>query len=128
MLFITQHGIQVSQKAIFLARLKTFNGPVYVFDIFLHVVNLNNYPVMLTSRHFEITEICNQVSELSGEGFLGMMPIIPPMGHFNYHNMLYFRSFTAKIKGYYTIIAQSDFSEVRIYFPEFQFFADHILN
>jgi ApaG protein len=127
-LFITQHGVQFSQKAKFLARLKTMDGPVYVFDIQLHVVNHNNYPVMLTSRHYEIIDICNQVSELSGVGFLGNLPIIPPKGDFSYHNMLYFRSFTAKIKGYYTIISQSDFSEFRIDIPEFQFFADHMLN
>ncbi|MCX8148093.1 ApaG domain [Thermaurantimonas aggregans] len=123
-----QNGIEIQHSAQFVARLKTHLGPVFVFNQEIVIRNYNDFPLLLTNRHWEIKDLYLQSSELSGEGFTGQVPLILPNCSFSYSTLLHFRSFIGKIKGYYTLISSEDSRLFKIEFPEFQLIASHILN
>lgn len=128
MIIHIQNGIEVLHSADFVARLKTHIGHVYVFNHRIQFRNLNEFPVLVTHRHWEIRDLYCQHSELAGQGFTGNVPLILPEMTFAHDTLLHFRSFIGKIKGYYTLTSSENSSLFTVEFPEFQLIANHILN
>jgi ApaG protein len=101
--------------------------PRYVFSYSITIRNNGSAPAQLMRRHWTITDENNQVRYVQGLGVLGLQPLIPPGGQFQYTSGTAFTTPTGSMQGKYDMVGAGD-TEQSVVIPKFTFSVPRVLH
>ena len=74
---------------------------IYVFAYRIHIKNLNDGPVQLINRHWEISDSGHEARTVDGAGVVGQQPVLESGAEFVYVSGCQLGSCMGKMEGYY---------------------------
>lgn len=102
--------------------------PLFKFTYHITLFNYGKNPVKLMSRFWEITDALGHKTTVTGDGVVGLQPIISPNNAFDYESITMIKSEIGKMKGRYTMINQVSSEQFAVEIPEFELISPSILN
>ncbi|MBW0145305.1 Co2+/Mg2+ efflux protein ApaG [Sphingomicrobium clamense] len=85
----------------------------------IRVENDGDQPVQLIARHWKIEDANGIVVEVSGEGVVGDMPVIPPGGDYDYVSGCPLEAESGSMEGHYKLVS-ADGSMITADIPAFK--------
>lgn len=80
----TTEGIEVRVVPHFEPDRSSSESGTFFWTYDIEIRNLNDAPVQLKARHWEITDATGRVQHVRGEGVVGQQPVIAPGESFHY--------------------------------------------
>jgi ApaG protein len=96
------NNIRIDVQTQFLPEESNFHGE-YIWTYFITITNISQQQVQLISRHWQITDESNEVSEVIGEGVVGVQPIIEVGQSFEYNSFVALKTPSGMMSGNYTM-------------------------
>lgn len=95
----------------------------YLFTYKITIENKSDKRIQLLKRHWFITDSNGEEMEVSGEGVVGLQPIIEPYNKFSYTSACNLKSDFGQMEGHYLMldIENNDWFEAKI--PTFRMMA-----
>jgi ApaG protein len=93
------------------------NHFLHVYDI--SIENRNPFAVQLLRRHWVITEGSGIKNEISGDGVIGVQPLIQPGGVHAYSSYCVLTMELGQMQGTYTMLRLDDQTEFEVRIPAF---------
>jgi ApaG protein len=100
----------------------------FVFTYHISIHNNTNYACQLLSRRWIIFDSKGAKSEVSGEGVIGVQPIIKPGEIFRYDSYCPIKSEIGYMKGAYKMKRVDDHSLFEVQIPLFELITPYRLN
>jgi ApaG protein len=99
----------------------------YVFAYRIEIENRGKRTVQLLSRHWWITDACQGVREIEGEGVVGQRPVILPGQVFAYSSWCILPTSSGLMRGsYFMVVSGGDLLDVPV--PTFSLATPYALN
>ena len=76
--------VKIKVKSTYIPSRSNPMKPYYLFSYEIKIINNNNFPIRLLSRHWNIKDAQGGVEDIYGPGVVGKQPIIAPGKHFEY--------------------------------------------
>jgi ApaG protein len=124
----TTNGITVRVEAQYLPEHSNPRGLKFIFGYQISIENGSGNTVQLLRRKWFITDSFGTVREVEGEGVVGLQPVLRSGESHTYVSFCNLFSEFGKMRGFYTMVRQSDGQEFDIEIPEFKMVAPSILN
>ena len=112
-----------------------YNGTSYrnykLYHIFAYTITIENKSsetVKLTDRFWSIYDSLNTTEIVSGEGVVGQTPVLKPTESYRYSSGCFLESTIGAMKGFYTMINLSNYTQFKVYIPTFQLTTPALLN
>lgn len=121
-------GVKVSVETYYQPE---YSNPVsheFMFAYRILIQNENSFPVQLLTRHWLIFDSEGSRREVTGEGVVGVQPIIKPGGEYQYISGCNLRSEMGRMFGYYTLKNLSNHQQFEVGIPVFYLTAPMKLN
>lgn len=99
---------------------------MFAYRITIH--NKGDYTIKLLRRHWYITDVHFEHTEVEGEGVVGVQPVLEPGELHQYVSGCAIRSEFGKMYGTYLMERQIDGKRFEVKIPEFQLIAPYRLN
>lgn len=99
----------------------------YVFAYCVNITNHRPEPVQLRSRFWHITDGNGKQTEVSGDGVIGVQPVLKPGETYSYTSGAVLETPLGSMQGYYEMIDQAKVP-FRVAIPLFRLAMPHILN
>jgi ApaG protein len=96
------NNIRIDVQTKFLPEESNVHGE-YIWTYFITITNISQQQVQLISRHWQITDESNEVSEVIGEGVVGVQPIIEVGQSFEYNSFVALKTPSGMMSGNYTM-------------------------
>ena len=74
----------------------------YVFKYYITITNLGDDRIKLQRRHWIIYDLAYGISEVEGEGVIGLNPVLESGENFTYFSNVVLRSGIGRMEGIYT--------------------------
>ena len=103
-------------------------GGDHMFAYRITIQNKGDYTIKLLRRHWYITDVNVEKSEVEGEGVVGMQPVLEPGEFHQYVSGCALRSDFGKMHGTFLMERQIDGKRFEVIIPEFQLVAPHRYN
>lgn len=100
----------------------------YIFSYHITMENMGLVPVKLISRHWYIVDSINVQREISGEGVIGLQPVLEPGEDFSYSSWCPLHSPIGKMSGHYIFMNLHTKEKFEVTIPEFILVSDFKLN
>ncbi len=100
----------------------------YIFSYHITMENMGLVPVKLLTRHWHIMDSINVQREISGDGVIGLQPVLDPSEEFSYSSWCPLHSPIGKMSGYYVFLNMNTKEKFEVSIPEFILVADFKLN
>ena len=121
-------GIKVSVVTEYQEDYSRFDQMHHVFAYKIRIENTSPYTIQLQTRHWHIFDLNGGVKEVSGEGVLGLKPVIESGDFHCYVSGCSLKSSIGKMHGIYSFERLEDGVMFEVSIPEFQLMAPHRLN
>jgi len=121
-------GVKVSVETFYQPE---YSNPVaheFMFAYRIHIRNENDFPVQLLSRHWFIFDSEGSRREVTGEGVVGVQPVIRPGESYQYISGCNLRSEMGRMFGHYTLKNTANHHEFQVGIPVFYMIAPMKLN
>lgn len=105
-----------------------FGGQNHMFAYRIRIQNNGDYTIKLLRRHWYITDVNHQNSEVEGEGVVGLQPVLEPGESHQYVSGCALVSEFGKMHGTYLMERQIDGQKFEVKIPEFLLIAPHRMN
>lgn len=100
----------------------------FVFKYHVVIENLGDHPVKLLKRKWLIYDIGGGITEVSGDGVIGLTPEIYPGEHFKYFSNVVLNSGVGNMSGKYLCINLDTKENLEIDIPKFSLMAEVFSN
>ncbi|WP_138431129.1 Co2+/Mg2+ efflux protein ApaG [Fodinibius saliphilus] len=120
------HDISVEVKPVYLEEESNPIAHKHVFAYFIKIKNMGDEPVQLVSRYWEIEDSQGKDHEITGDGVIGVQPIIQPNDSHSYNSFCVLKSFEGSMQGHYTM-KREDGETIEVRIPKF-LLVSHLLN
>lgn len=100
----------------------------HMFAYRVTIQNKGDYTIKLLRRHWYITDVNTEKSEVEGEGVVGIQPVLEPGESHQYVSGCALQSEFGKMHGTYLMERQIDGRRFEVTIPEFQLVAPYRLN
>ena len=128
MLTLTTAGVSISVHTKYVPRISSPLLDSYVFSYEITIVNLNEFPIQLIRRFWDVFDSSGYCREIEGAGVVGEQPLILPNQSFTYSSACDLKSPRGRMSGYFTM-KQMDTQHLFIArVPDFQMEVPFILN
>lgn len=122
------NGVKISVETFFQ---ENYSNPItgdFMFAYRISIENNNDFTVKLLSRHWYIFDSNQDMSEVQGDGVVGIQPVLKPGETHRYVSGCNLKSEIGKMWGTYTMQNREDNSLFEVNIPEFQLIAPYKLN
>ena len=119
--------IHIESKSAFLPKRSDLEKSVYFFIYKIEINNLNNYPIRLLTRHWDIKDANGNINIVDGEGVVGEKPTIDSKKLYTYTSFCPLKTNFGSMKGYYTF-AKKNGEIVKTLIPEFSLIVPNYIN
>jgi ApaG protein len=113
------NGIEISVKVKYRNELSDPSSSFYFFNYEITITNHTSSDVQLLQRYWNIIDLLNDSTVVSGEGVVGLKPILQPNEHFTYESGCKLFSEFGYMKGYYTFQNMLTQEQFRVQIPTF---------
>jgi ApaG protein len=100
----------------------------HLFSYHITIENLNDFPIRLIRRHWDIYDSAGEFNVVDGEGVVGQQPVIEPFEFYTYNSGCNLKSDFGKMSGYYVMQRQEEIESFKVEIPEFIMQATYKLN
>ena len=100
----------------------------YAFGYQISIKNQSKDAVQLNARHWIILDALNQTETVSGEGVVGLKPVLLPGQLHTYNSGCILTSPIGAMKGYYKMVNLITTEEFKVAIPTFKLSAPFALN
>jgi ApaG protein len=100
----------------------------HMFAYRITIRNKGSYTIKLLRRHWFITDVNHDKTEVEGEGVVGLQPVLEPGESHQYVSGCALQSDFGKMAGIYLMERQLDGTLFEVDIPEFQLVAPFRLN
>jgi ApaG protein len=121
-------GITVSVETSYQPEFSIPNQQKFVHTYRIRVTNESEFTVQLMRRHWMIFDSAGTISEVEGEGVVGVQPVIEPGEEHEYVSGCHLTSSIGKMVGMYTMQRIIDGKQFDVHIPEFTFIVPYLLN
>jgi ApaG protein len=121
-------GIKVSVESFYLENESHPLSSHYFFTYRITIVNTSDYTVQLKKRHWFIFDSNGVKSEVSGEGVVGVQPILVPGQSYRYVSGCNLSTTIGKMHGVYQMERTIDKELFNVTVPEFLMIVPFKLN
>ncbi len=121
-------GVKVSVETFYQPEYSNPLKAEYMFAYQISIENVSNQTVQLLRRQWYIYDSNGVRRQVEGEGVVGRQPVLKPGEHHRYISGCNLRTEMGKMKGYYTMMRQSDERQFTVTIPEFYLTAPLKLN
>ena len=121
-------GIRISVTPKFEGVLQREHDICYAFSYTVTIENNSRDTVQLISRHWEIMDALNPTQTVSGQGVIGMKPVLDPGEAHSYSSGCMLVAPIGVMKGSYTMINFNSQSAFKVKIPAFKLAAEFAIN
>ena len=121
-------GVKVSVETYYQPEYSYPVGHEFMFAYRINIENENDFPVQLLSRHWYIFDSEGTRREVTGEGVVGVQPVIKPGESYQYVSGCNLRSEMGRMFGQYTLKNVSNHQEFKVGIPVFFMTAPFKMN
>jgi ApaG protein len=121
-------GISVSVSTAYLDDFSVPAQNKYVHTYKIRIANESDYTVQLMRRHWLIFDSAGTISEVEGEGVVGVQPVLEPGEVHEYVSGCHLKSSIGKMVGMYTMERLTDGKQFDVQIPEFTLVMPAMLN
>ncbi len=121
-------GICVSVKAEYKSEMSDILSQDYFFSYQITIENFSNYTFILKRRNWEIFESNGTIRNVSGEGVVGLQPMLEPGESFQYISACNIKNEIGKMSGYYEIENLKTKKIIQLKIPAFKLEVPFKLN
>lgn len=114
-------GVRVSVSTKYVPAYSNPDLQYFVFAYRITIENLNDFPVKLLSRHWEIWDSLSGKKVVNGEGVVGMQPLLNPGENYEYESACNLDSEFGGMKGKYNFVRLPEETTFEVNIPEFIF-------
>jgi ApaG protein len=116
---LTTHGVRISVEHQYQPAHSEPQRSYYLHVYDIRIENRNDFPVQLLRRHWIITEDSGVMSEVLGDGVIGVQPVIQPGGVHAYSSYCVVRTEIGQMQGTYSMIRLDSNTEFEVRIPAF---------
>lgn len=113
-------GVKISVNTIFRADLSDIIQGRFFFNYTIEIQNTNNFDVQLLHRDWFIFDSLNDASYVSGEGVIGVQPVLGIDQIFSYTSGCELHSELGSMHGFYTFRNSLTGEFFQVHIPKFQ--------
>lgn len=113
------NDIAVSVESSYLQTQSKSEFNYFLFSYKITITNNSNETVQLLKRHWEISDSFNGKQFITGEGVVGLQPVIEPGQSYQYESYCQLKSSAGSMSGFYTFLKFSDDTLIEAEIPEF---------
>jgi len=121
-------GIKISVHSRYEGVLDQSSRKMYAFSYRITIENNSPDTVQLLSRFWEINDALNSVQTVSGQGVIGIKPVLEPGESHSYSSGCMLLSPVGLMKGYYTMINFNTRKAFKVTIPAFRLAGTFALN
>lgn len=121
-------GIKISVSTRYEGILGNDEIKRYAFSYMVTIENSSKDTVQLISRYWNIKDALNKTEEVSGQGVIGMKPVLEPGESHSYSSGCVLLSPIGAMKGSYTMISFNSQTAFRVEIPSFKLNAQFAMN
>lgn len=121
-------GVKVTVETFYQSEYSNPSGNDYMFAYRITLENHNTFPVQLQHRHWFIFDSIYENYEVSGEGVIGVQPVINPSESYSYISGCNLKSEMGRMHGYYRMINKNSGHSFKINIPPFEMIVPFKLN
>ena len=121
-------GIRVQVRSLYLNDDSSPEQDYFMFAYKVLIVNESPYKVQLLRRQWQITDGLGQKRSVSGEGVVGLQPVLAPGESHEYISGCNFCTPIGRMEGFYFFIRSSDNAEFKVRIPKFILACPFTLN
>lgn len=121
-------GVKITVKTRYEENYSSPQNHYFLFSYLITIENLNDYPIQLIRRHWDIYDSAGEFNIVDGEGVVGQQPTIEPHTSYTYNSGCNLRSDFGKMGGYYIMRRYDEDEDFRVSIPEFSMQASYKLN
>jgi ApaG protein len=125
---LTTSGITISVVAQYLAGHSNPRARKVAFGYKICITNGTEHTVQLLSRHWHIWEADNARREVTGEGVVGVQPVLEPGVSYTYASFCTLACEVGKMYGTYTMLRRDNGELFTVKIPEFKLIASFRMN
>jgi ApaG protein len=100
----------------------------YIYSYKIAIDNLSEFPFILKSRFWEITDALGNTRTVEGEGVVGQQPMLDQGQRFEYTSAVGVKTDMGKMTGFYTIENLHNKEELQISIPLFYLYPPFKMN
>ena len=121
-------GIKISVQSRYEGVLDQGSRKMFAFSYKITIENNSPDTVQLLSRFWEINDALNSVQTVSGQGVIGIKPVLEPGESHSYSSGCMLLSPIGLMKGYYTMINFNSRKAFKVTIPAFRLTGTFALN
>jgi ApaG protein len=121
-------GIKISVKTNFQGTFLKNHKMYFAFSYQITIKNQSNDSVQLNSRFWKIKDSLNKTNTVSGEGVVGVKPVLKPGESHSYSSGCSLTSPFGAMSGYYNMINFTSTKKFKVKIPSFKLSAPFALN
>ncbi|GAA4827794.1 Co2+/Mg2+ efflux protein ApaG [Algivirga pacifica] len=122
------HDIRVSIESSFQEEYANIQHSNFVYTYEVTIENLGDYSIQLISREWYIVDANGKHTHVSGEGVIGLQPIIDPQGKHCYESGCHLSAEMGKMYGKYFMKRLIDGAILEVEIPVFFLIPNYKLN
>lgn len=122
------NDIHISVETAYQLPSTPYGPEQHMFAYRITIRNKSPYTIKLLRRHWYISDVNNDSTEVEGEGVVGLQPVLEPGESHQYVSGCALKSDFGKMKGTYVMERQLDGSLFKVNIPEFHLIAPFRLN
>jgi ApaG protein len=100
-----KYAFTVSVKTAYLPEQSNVEDDRYAFSYTITITNIGEIAAQLISRHWIITDVNGEVSEVRGLGVIGLQPLLEPDESFEYTSGTVLKTSAGSMHGTYQLAA-----------------------
>ncbi|QDO93726.1 Co2+/Mg2+ efflux protein ApaG [Formosa sediminum] len=128
MVQLVTRGIKISVKTTFEGTLYRNYNVEYAFGYQISIENKSKDTVQLYARHWNVLDALSTTQEVSGEGVVGLKPILHPGESHTYKSGCMLSSPFGAMSGYYYMINLNNSKTFKVNIPSFKLSAPFAIN
>ncbi|MBP1839075.1 Co2+/Mg2+ efflux protein ApaG [Formosa algae] len=121
-------GIKISVETSFEGTLYKNYNMQYAFGYKITIENNSKDAVQLYARHWEILDALSSLEVVSGEGVVGLKPVLMPGESHTYKSGCMLTSPFGAMSGYYNMINLNNSNTFKVAIPSFKLSAPFAIN
>ncbi len=127
-MFKITDGIKISVETSYQAGYSNPIANEFMFAYRITIENINDFPVKLLSRHWNIFDSNGTSREVDGEGVVGVQPLLNPGEQYQYVSGCNLKTEIGKMQGLYLFENITNNKKFSVVIPTFKMSAPFKLN
>lgn len=122
------HDVKIIVETAYQSNKQSHSETKHMFAYRIHIENQGEHTIKLLRRHWHIIDSLDGVSELEGEGVVGVQPLLEPGEKYQYVSGCLLGSDLGKMYGTYLMERQIDGKLFEVNIPEFVLSTPFVMN